>query len=161
MLDAVDHEGGGCPLQGHRAEREFAQGLVRAWPGATVDAISDDDPVLSTLQRSLDAPMPEPAGTPGTVESLSARPGRAHRSMYVWSAIAIAGLAVAAGVTAVLAWRTASDARDAAASKRRATSTAVLDHYGDPGAAAAGIILTLESDLADLQAAGRPASTTG
>ncbi|MEZ6233812.1 MAG: hypothetical protein R3B68_06445 [Phycisphaerales bacterium] len=139
---------------------EFAQGLVRAWPGATVDAMSDEDPVLTTLRRAIEAPPSESGGTPSTVEALTARPGRAHRSMYVWSAAAIAGLAVAAGVTAVLAWRTASDARDAAAAKRRATSTAVLDHYGDPGAAAAGVILTLESDLALLQAAGRPAETT-
>jgi hypothetical protein len=134
---------------------EFAGTLVKAWPGAMVDLISHDDPVIHTLQRAIEDDAPVAAA--GTITALTTRPSRAHRSMYVWTALAIAALAVAAGVAAIMSWRTAADARARAAERRRDTSAAVMAHYDDPTAAAAGVLLTLEDDLQRAQAAGAPA----
>lgn len=139
---------------------ELAGGVVKAWPGATVDLITDDDPVTHTLRRALDADSPQVDAPGAAIIALSSRPGRAHRSMYVWSALAIAGLAAASGTVAVLSWRSAADARARADQKRRATQTLVLEHYADPTAAAAGAILTLQDELDRLQTVDLPADTS-
>lgn len=138
---------------------EFCTRVVSAWPGATVDLVTDDEPIELTLRRPLadEGRGTSAPGGGGAIAALSARPGRSHRSLYIWGAAAVLGLAAAAGVAAVLSWRTAADARARADAVRRDTQAAVLRHYNDPMAAAAGIILTLEDELARLQAEDSPA----
>lgn len=137
---------------------DLAGSLVKAWPGAIVDLVSEPDPVTLTLRRVLED---DSASTPdSSILSLATRPTRAHRSMYVWSALAIVGLALGAGTVAVKSWRTAADARARAQALRTTTRAMVATHYDDPTAAAAGIIITLEDELARLQAQDAPADST-
>jgi len=133
---------------------ELAASLVKAWPGAVIDVITDEDPVTLTLRRTLEDDGP--ATSDQSITALSTRPGRAHRSMYTWLALAIAGLALGALAVAVMSWRTAADARQRAETIRRETQTAVLNHYNDPMATAAGILVTLQDDLARLENADAP-----
>jgi len=85
-----------------------AAALRRAVPDATVDLVDDDDPVGLTLRRLAelhDDASPAVARTPGdmrrSLTALSRRPGRAHRAMYRWSALAF----VAAGAAlSTLTW---------------------------------------------------------
>lgn len=136
---------------------ELASGLVKAWPGAVIDVITDEDPVTLTLRRTLEDDGP--SSSDQAIAALSTRPGRAHRSMYTWLALAIVGLAAGALAVAVMSWRTAGDARARADAIRTSTRTAALDHYNDPLATAAGIIITLRDELATLENQDAPAAT--
>lgn len=93
------------------------QELARAWPDATVDAARLDDPVGETLSRMLpyradavvDGEDPQRALT-----DLSGRPGRMHRRMYAWGAVALLSLAGLAGGGAWLLMGAAASARERA-----------------------------------------------
>lgn len=135
---------------------ELATSLVKAWPGAVIDVVTDEDPVTLTLRRTLEDDGP--ATEDQSITALSTRPGRAHRSMYTWLALAIVGLALGAIAVAVMSWRTAADARRRAEAIRRETQTVVLNHYNDPMATAAGVLITLQDDLARLENADAPAA---
>lgn len=89
----------------------FGAAIGRAWPGAAVDLAIDPDPIGTTLSRSaraIDAAREagsdptELIATRGTggLPSLSSRPGRQHRRLYLWTAGAIAALAAGLGVAA-------------------------------------------------------------
>jgi hypothetical protein len=97
---------------------EFGASLARAWGGATVDLIGQEDPILATLQRlrapAADDPLaappaatalaPAPPSSIGAtrVASLTRRPSRTHRRLYRAAAAAIAAAAI---FLAVVAWR--------------------------------------------------------
>lgn len=118
-----------------RAGAEFGAALARAWGGATVDLVGHEDPILATLQRlrtpaaddplaappALAALAPAPASSAGStrVVSLTRRPSRTHRRLYLATAAAVAAGAVLLGV---VAWRFNAQAqrqRDLAASLLR------------------------------------------
>lgn len=69
--------------------------LSKHWPSATIDVVSDADPVLTTLRTNVGLESVD------QIEALATRPGRAHRSMYRWAA---AGLLAGAVVLGVAAW---------------------------------------------------------
>ncbi|MFZ4573457.1 MAG: hypothetical protein ACOYN0_03605 [Phycisphaerales bacterium] len=88
----------------------FAQALTAAWKGATLDLITDPDPMGLTLRRtaeSLDTSAPGAMSPGKALVTLSSRPGRAHRRMYVWGSLAIVGAAAAMGI---IAWRLNAEA---------------------------------------------------
>lgn len=111
--------GHGPSWLGGPAPVSVAEGLGRAWEGATIDAAVHDDPVGATLTklagvgpvgarpahaaRADDDPRRE-------LLALSARPGRADRWMFRWMA---AGLLAAGAAVAVVGWRFHSAASDA------------------------------------------------
>ncbi|MEO0482536.1 MAG: hypothetical protein AAF138_02850 [Planctomycetota bacterium] len=110
----------------------LAQALDRAWPGASVRFAAVGDPVGATLRQALtDDEMPAvEAGASRVVRTLSARPGRAHKSMYRWVSLAIVAGAV---MLAAAGWRlrdVAADARVEAAALK-ADQRAAIEAY-DP-----------------------------
>lgn len=100
-----EHMGGGSDAESLRPS-EVGEDFARGWPGVSVDAAIHDDPVGATLRRLVDHLESTPA-SPGvdagtTLVATSARPGAAHRSMYVWVAAAVALTGVVLGI---LGWR--------------------------------------------------------
>lgn len=93
---------------------ELGHALARTWGGATVDAVEDDDPIGTTLRRCVAAPASIDDPRTGLVR-LSNRPGRVHRAMWRWGAIAIAMLAALLGVVGWRWWLQAGTLRTAAA----------------------------------------------
>lgn len=129
----------------------FAERLRTVWPAAPVTAIAEPDPIGATLTR-LGAARPQPSEPREALLDLSARPGRAHRTLYRWSAAAIGLLAVA---VAAFGWRLsawASDVRDAALTRRTELQTALAEV--SPAAAQSELpSMVLQSQLAELEKA--------
>lgn len=110
------------------------ESLASRWPGATVDLVNEADPVGLTLRRIVAAEdlgrttPAQAAPSRSGLSSLSRRPGRAHRSMHVWAALA---LVLAAGGVSVAAWQFWSQAAglreraDAVAAEQEAALIAV------------------------------------
>ncbi|HRQ73644.1 MAG TPA: hypothetical protein PLU35_11505, partial [Phycisphaerales bacterium] len=100
MPAAVWTEGGG--LGG------AAAAIGAAWPGSTIDAAAEDDPISATIRLAMerdDAPGdPRPATS---LVALSRRPGRAHRTMMHWASAAVAAAGVGLCVVAAQVWRSA------------------------------------------------------
>src|SRR5262249_46805091 len=97
----------------------LAGALVQAWPGATVDAAADADPVGATLARLAagpDAPDDALDSPRRSLVALTQRPGKLHRRLYQW--VAAATFAAAAAI-AILGWRM----QGAAAAAREAADT--------------------------------------
>lgn len=90
----------------------LGRNLARAWPGATVDATTHEDPLGATIARlaglGTDADAhrlsrPDPELTPlSAIMPLATRPGRQSRSMFRWAALSLVGLALIIGV---LGWQ--------------------------------------------------------
>lgn len=92
----------------------FAGALAASWSGAPIDAAPHADPLQATLRRaalSLEAGAESrgsaapasntPDALGGTqLRGLSSRPGRSHRALYVWSALAASAAALAIGLVA-------------------------------------------------------------
>lgn len=93
---------------------EFGEALASTWRGALLDMVVHEDPLGATLRRLVSFLESTPASpTPDSrtaLLDLAARPGRQHRTMYLWTAGALVALAVAAGV---VGWRFRSQAEDA------------------------------------------------
>ena len=84
-----------------------ARALGAHWPGAVVSAHVEPDPVGAALARLAGAVVPTGPADAGAAEpsglaGLSARPVRATRRMYAWSAAAVSAVAVLLGA---LAWK--------------------------------------------------------
>ncbi len=80
--------------------------LGQSWPGAAVDMGVVPDPVGATLERVAQRVGGDGAANPRTtLVGLSNRPGRSHRSMFIWLSTAILA---ASGVCGVVAVRTGS-----------------------------------------------------
>lgn len=88
----------GEPSERALSAAQIGRLLSERWPDATIDFVREQDPVGATLSRLLDRTSPAPTG----ISELTNRPGRAHRAMYRWGAVA---LLCGAGVLAALAWR--------------------------------------------------------
>jgi len=72
--------------------------LGKARPDAPVDIVREEDPVGRTLSFLAGREPPARAG----ISELTERPGRVHRAMYRWAAVA---LLVAACAVGAVAWR--------------------------------------------------------
>ncbi|MBX3358178.1 MAG: hypothetical protein KF745_07100 [Phycisphaeraceae bacterium] len=83
--------------------------LVGAWHGAPVDARRSEDPVGDTLARLAQRPDDDSIASDPRVAmvELSRRPGRPHRRMYRWMALATLALS---GLIGVLGWRLSTEA---------------------------------------------------
>lgn len=116
---------------------EFGRALGRHWPQTTVDAVMVDDPVLATLSRVAErlesTPRDAAAGLSArrAMVGLSTRQGRAHRRMYLWKSLAIAGGALLAVTLAAKLRSAAAAARDEAASIAAASTALVKEHFPD------------------------------
>ncbi|MFN7021462.1 MAG: hypothetical protein ACK4WH_09065, partial [Phycisphaerales bacterium] len=111
----------------------IGQSLGRSWPGASIGVGIHADPVGATLQRLLatvSEGRPKGAGEREDVAvgpddprsalvGLSARPGRADRSMYLWKAVGIASVAL---VIAALGWQLHESARGSEAAITQANN---------------------------------------
>jgi len=73
---------------------EIGSAINKAWPEATIDFIEHDDPIGETLSKIA-------SGQRGdglvSLEALSNRPGRAHRSMYRWAGMSLVAVACVIG----------------------------------------------------------------
>jgi hypothetical protein len=114
--------------------------LGKVWPGATVDLAVHDDPISATLLRLAgvveDQPQPvDPEDGRQALLMLSQRPGRAHRAMYRWVALALLVGSVALGAVAIKAWRGAAaaraEAREARGSLREMVAAEALPPNAD------------------------------
>lgn len=88
--------------------------FAKHWSSATVDLISENDPVLTTLraiQKIEDTDL-EPSSKPGSDHfggQLTNRPGRSHRSMYRWASVALIVASAGIGWTAWSLWSRGSE----------------------------------------------------
>lgn len=93
---------------------EFGEALAATWRGALLDMVVHQDPLGATLRRLvsfLESTPASPAPDSRTaLLDLAARPGRQHRTMYLWTAGALVALALAAGV---VGWRFRAQADEA------------------------------------------------
>lgn len=85
-------------VEGGLDARGIGAALSKARPDAPVDIIHEEDPIGRTL-AFLAGRDPRPKGG---ISELTERPGRAHRAMYRWAAVA---LLLAAGAVGAVAWR--------------------------------------------------------
>lgn len=94
--------------------------LGLAWPGATVDLAVHDDPIGVTLARLASSRVPVAPADNARISlvGLSRRPGRMHRSMYRWAAVAVFAAAVALLAVGIKAWGVASRAGSMATASR-------------------------------------------
>lgn len=122
LADAATSEPGGAdqPLDSPALGRQ----LGAQWADATVSLAVLDDPIGETLERlsPLRVEAVSPPDDPSrALVALSNRPGRAHRSMFVWLALAM-GLV---GVVLVLgAWRLLGHAKSTDALSHEASTKA-------------------------------------
>lgn len=110
--------------------------VAAVWPGATTDISFDDDPLGAALVRFSESLDDGGAGAApaGAIAALQARPGRQHRAMYRWSAVAVALAAGAMGVAAFLVHQSAQQAMAKAGEARaawRATAAEILPSLND------------------------------
>lgn len=92
---------------------QVAQSLTRSWPSAPLDLAVEQDPVAATLEQALRKNSKADAGDGAqSLTTLSARPGKLHRNMYVWSSAALLAGAAAFGVWG---WRVSGSAESARA----------------------------------------------
>jgi hypothetical protein len=88
--------------------------ITRSWPGVSVDLAVHEDPIGATLSRLAgEDEGPEGAAEDGRTAllGLSHRPGRAHRALYRWTALALTLLAAGLIAVAWKAWGRAGEAR--------------------------------------------------
>lgn len=113
----------------------FGEAVSGVWPGAAVDLMRVEDPVLATLsrlsERTPGGKLRRDPARAGTVAGLSARPGRAHRSMYKWTAGAIAVGALALGALGYQLRGSAAGARAEERKVRSETGALILSELGD------------------------------
>lgn len=121
----------------------FAELLSNSWHGASIDAAVHPDPVGATLDRFRGREDDEIAASDPreAMLELSGRPGRIHRWMYRWSALAIAALAAVVGIAG---WRMSA----AVAGLRKTAETARAQLTED--------LAKLEPELPQISASGDP-----
>ncbi len=131
---------------------EIGNALARAWPGASIDFIEHNDPIGETLNKLASRETVSPLTT------LSSRPGRAHRSMYRWSAAALIAASVAVGIGAWHFFERANDTRNqiaAIGSEQRA----LLDTVDAAMAMSPFPLKEIRTKVAALRGAGDPQVT--
>ncbi len=126
-----------CVLPDHGTQAaDFGRALGKAWPGAAVDVVTNDDPVGATLKRTANildnTPLKgeEPDPRAGLVD-LSRRPGTQHRRMYLWWSGAIAAAALVMSVIGFQLRASADSAREAAKDWRKQGLAAIGEVFPD------------------------------
>lgn len=149
VLCLVDHDEGRTPGAG-----EFGQAIHNVWPGASLDLLRVDDPILTTFlrlqERTAGGKTKRRAHESKPIGSLASRPGRAHRGMYRWVAGVILIGAVALGVLGTKLRGSADDASMQAADITVETNALIVSELGvnaDP----VYPILSLQSAISALQ----------
>lgn len=90
-----------------------AAAIGAAWPGSTIDAADEDDPIAATVRVAMERDdAPGEARSSTALVALSRRPGRAHRTMMHWASAAVAAAGVGLCVLAAQVWRSAGVARE-------------------------------------------------
>lgn len=110
--------------------------LTRAWPGAAVDLVVHEDPIGATLMRlaRTDGAAGQPGAPRTTLTGLTLRPGRSHRSLYRWAALAVLAFSAALlgiGWNAWNQWTKEREAADAALTNVRDVVTKAGKPKGD------------------------------
>lgn len=117
--------GDGVGEGGDGSAASLGERLAGAWPRAGLDVVVDDDPVgatLSRLRRSGRVALASGVGDGrSSLRALTNRPGRAHRSLYRWGALAIAGAALLIGAFGWQVRGAVSSARERAETLRAQT----------------------------------------
>lgn len=112
----------------------FGEAITGVWPGASVDLLRVDDPVLSTFvrltERTPGGKLRRNPARAGSVASLAARPGRTHRAMYRWTALAIVLGAVALAIGGSKLRASGADARRQTEKTRTETNALILSKLG-------------------------------
>ncbi len=75
---------------------EIGIALSQAWSDATIDLIEHNDPIGETLGKVAQGPR----DGLGSLEAITDRPGRAHRSMYRWAGVSLVAVAAVVGIFA-------------------------------------------------------------
>jgi hypothetical protein len=100
----------------------MGEAITASWPGATVDLAVHEDPIGATLKRLAGASLGESAADARRqMLALTQRPGRAHRSLYRWTALCVLA---GAGLCAAVAWQAFSAAGRARAAGDQARTEA-------------------------------------
>jgi hypothetical protein len=141
--------------------------VAAIWPSATADIAFDDDPlgvVLSRFADGLADPRVPDAGR-ATIGALQSRPGRQHRSMYRWGAVAISLAAGVMGVAAFVVHSAAVGARDEAADDRREWRAVAAElmpsiNEGPFGAVDARAVQDMQDQLDAIRRAVAPVAVT-
>lgn len=123
-----------CVLTPSDAAASFGESLGRVWPGAAVDAVRHEDPLGATLRRAADLieSTPRTAAPEFTaLQGLSRRPGRSHRRMHHWRAVALLGFAVVLGIGAWQFQSAAAAAEDSAEDWKTRWNEVVVEAYPD------------------------------
>lgn len=76
---------------------QIGAAISRAWPEATIDLLEHEDPIVETLR--LIATGQRGQGLV-SLDGLTSRPGRVHRSMYRWAGAALVAVSAALGIFA-------------------------------------------------------------
>lgn len=130
---------------------EFGEALSHAWTGAVVDAVVHEDPMGATLRRLVSFLEATPASAApesrSSMVALSNRPGRQHRTMYLWTAGALLLASAAAGVVGWKFRTQATEAKEAALGWRRGWQDIVGKLY--PPAMSPRPTFTPEMELTD------------
>ena len=130
---------------------EFGESLSHAWTGAVVDAVVHEDPMGATLRRLVSFLEATPAAAApesrSSLVALSNRPGRQHRTMYLWIAGALLLASAAAGVVGWKFRTQAAEARTAESGWREGWQDIVGDLY--PPAMSPRPTFTPEMELTD------------
>ncbi|MCL4221336.1 MAG: hypothetical protein KJZ65_08195 [Phycisphaerales bacterium] len=133
----------GEPSEGGLSSAQIGRALTDRWPQATIDFVREQDPIGTTLGRLAGRDVTDPVG----IAELTNRPGRAHRAMYRWAAVA---LLCAAGVLGALAFHILESGGE-----MKAAATSVTNAYVE---LAGKEKLNPATALLDLQAAIEKAS---
>ena len=138
----------------HPGRGEFGQAIHKVWPGASLDLLRVDDPILTTFlrlqEKTAGGKTKRRAHESKPIGSLASRPGRAHRGMYRWVAGVILIGAVALGVLGTKLRGSADDASKQAADITVETNALIVSELGvnaDP----VYPILSLQSAISSLQ----------
>ncbi len=134
----------------------LAKRLETAWPAAApVRLIEEGDPIGATMKRLVHSSpdIEEAAEDPRqSVLDLTTRPGRAHKRLITWSAVAAMLVALGVGVIGIRMLTWAGDVRDLAALKRTELREVVrgvapgLDTHAAPALALQGELMRLVNE---------------
>jgi len=113
----------------------FGESVTDVWPGAAVDLLRVDDPVLSTFlrlgERTPGGKLRRDPAKAGQIAALASRPGRTHKAMYRWMAGAVALGAVALGIAGYRLRASSGEAEAQAVTVRNETNALILSKLGD------------------------------
>lgn len=147
--------------EGGMTAAQMGEAIGRAWPTATVDMVVHDDPVGATLSRL--AREGEDRSVEGEgLEKLTLRPGRAHRRMHLWTAVALTAMAAGLGTLAARLGKAAGQLQEQRRTVEATLHQSIIEAAPDlkdnplPERALLGKIERLRGPGADATGAAKP-----